>query len=126
MSHSKVDPRLVGVWKGTDHGNYAAGEVNSWVITRYADGRLEIEFETVVKAFNFRDISTQTGIWYVEGDYYFEKIDFDPLQHEPDETDLLDCYVYSVLSHNIVQFIDTQLTELGKVYQFMDIKILTR
>ena len=112
MELDKVDKRFVGIWKGTDNGSYNVGEINSWVVNRGADGTFNIKFKTEFQSGSVEYLE-ESGMWWIEGDLFFEL---------KNDADTHDCYVFSFINTDTIQFIDAD-DEFEEPYTFLDRRV---
>jgi len=109
MGLEKGDKRFVGIWKGTDNGSYHIGEVNSWVVNRKEDGTFSIKFQTEYQNGSIEKLD-ESGTWWIEGEVFFEL---------KESADSYDCYVFSFINSDTIQFIDAQ-DDFEEPYTFLD------
>ena len=109
MELDKIDKRFVGIWQGTDNGSYNVGEVNSWIVNRAANGTFTIKFKTEYQNGSVERVE-EKGVWWIEGELFYEL---------KDQADTHDCYVFSFINAETIQFIDAQ-DEFEEPYTFLD------
>lgn len=107
-----LDPRFIGTWKGSDHGRLVPGETNFWVMQRYSDGGLRIQFETHYEN-GIIETYEEQGKWYIEDQCYCEYHAID--RHT-------DRYFYVFLNPHTVHFTENCADPVP--YSFYDYKVL--
>jgi hypothetical protein len=109
MELEKIDKRFVGIWKGTDNGSYNVGEVNSWIVNRKEDGTFVIKFKTEYHN-GSTELLEEKGQWWINGDLFYEL---------KEKAKNYDCYVFSFINKDTIQFIDAQ-DDFEEPYSFLD------
>jgi len=112
MELEKIDKRFVGTWKGTDNGTYNIGEVNSWFVNRKEDGTFSIKFQTEYHNGSIERLE-EVGTWWIESDFFFEL---------KEDADAHECYVFSFINGETIQFIDAQ-DDFEEPYTFLDRRV---
>ncbi len=112
LSNGKqIDPRLAGVWTGSEVGQQIEGVEKSWEMIRSEDG-------TFILKFQFREegkweSASETGNWWIEGGKFHEF---------HDASGKTDIYRYKVLSKDQIKFNSKALAmSMNKrKYEFID------
>lgn len=112
MELEKKDKHFVGIWRGTDNGTYNIGEINSWIVNRRVDGTFTIKFKTEFQSGSIEHLE-ESGTWWIEGDLFFEL---------KNDADSYDCYVFTFINPDTIQFIDGD-DEFEEPYTFLDRRI---
>jgi hypothetical protein len=108
------NPNLFGIWEGSEKDNQVNGMEKKWTMDRKENGTYLIKFETKIKG--EKNISTEYGTWWTEGNKFFE-------YH--DDTGLTDEYSFEVLNEKQVKFImkSTDIDFNKPKYIFIDTKV---
>ncbi len=117
LMERKIDNRLVGIWQGSEEGKQIKNTKKEWEINRKPDGTQISNF----KAYNGDEVveTEETGVWWVKGDRFFEKIEG---SEKPDE------YFFTVLDKDQVQFkmIKTDINFEDPNYTFVDTRKVSK
>jgi hypothetical protein len=105
---------LVGIWQGSEKDNQVNGMEKKWTMDRKENGTYVIKFETKING--KKNISTEYGTWWTEGDKFFE-------YHE--DSELTDEYTFEILNEKQVKFImkSTDIDFNKPDYIFIDTKV---
>lgn len=109
---NKIDPKLVGTWKGSETDQQIKGITKYWVLTRFSDGTFSIMFN-MIKDCEVNS-TVETGQWWVENGKYYE------LHFYSGNTDV---YTYSFPTKNRVKYKIVDSTIVGETYEFIDTKV---
>ena len=92
-SENKIDPKLVGVWEGSETDQQVKGIKKEWKMTRNEDGTFTLLFKTT----NQDEVEefTESGKWWVQGNKFHE------LHEDSGKTDI---YNYTVLNNQEIKF----------------------
>jgi hypothetical protein len=111
---NKIDPKLVGMWKGGEKDQQIAGMEKLWVMDRRADGTFALIFTTVENCEVEQHV--EKGQWWIENGEFHE------LHFVTGSTDV---YAYTVLDDSHIKFKSKSQTMdmANKDYSFVDTKI---
>lgn len=110
-SGKQIDPKLVGIWTGSEVGQQIEGIEKSWEMTRSEDGTfiLNFQFNENGKVQNI----VETGNWWIE------KGKFHEFHSRSGKTDI---YKYKVLNKNQIRFVSKTIGVAmnSEEYKFID------
>lgn len=106
------DPRLVGVWIGSEKDNQIEGLSKEWEMTRNEDGTFILNFKMKMKGQKAKH-SIEKGKWWVKDNKFYE-------YH--DDSEMTDVYTFEILNKNQIKFIEFDLSiDFNKPnYEFID------
>lgn len=110
----QIDKRLIGTWQGNEKDQQVYGTEKQWTMNRNGDGTFSLNFKTIENGET--DEFVETGIWWVEGNKFFE-------YHE--ESGKTDNYKFTIINKEQVKFemIDTNIEFAESNYTFIDTKV---
>ena len=106
-----IDPRLVGIWAGSEKDQQIEGVSKEWEMTRNQDGTYVLDFKATYPD-EVEEI-TETGTWYTEKNKFYE-------YHK--NSNKTDTYTFEVLNKDEVKFvmIDSEIKFDEPNYTFID------
>ena len=113
---AEFDERFVGIWRGElPVGN--TDKLRRWKKKRRLDGAMVINIGLYDKGMVYLGREILTGVWWVEGSYYYEKI--------PGLNDLLVPHKFTVVSDGLLklQAMTDDTEEAEEVYSFTEKKV---
>lgn len=117
FSAQKVDPKMVGCWKGTETDQQVEGMTKYWISCRQEDGKSILLF-IALKDGEVIEQSTENGKWWTKDGKYYELHDYDGIT---------DVYNYKLIGDNKVEYRSIEL--FGKPdnsYVFNDERIIEK
>ena len=112
IAKNKIDPKLVGTWKGSETDQQVEGMTKYWVLSRFADGTFSMMFTTSQNCEINNHV--ETGQWWVQDNEYHE------LHFVSGSTDV---YTYSFPTANTVKYKVVDSKIVGETYEFIDTKV---
>jgi hypothetical protein len=110
----KIDTQLVGTWEGSETGVQMEDTKKEWRTIRYYDGTFEMHVKTITDG--EVDELTEKGIWWVNGNLFFEEYNF---------SNHTNYYKYTFLDKQRVQFkmLNSSVNFNDNEYVIIDTKV---
>ncbi len=110
----KIDNQLVGTWEGSEAGVQMEDTKKEWKTIRYFDGT----FVLIVKTITDGEVDeiTENGIWWVNGNLFFEEYNF---------SNHTNYYEYTILDEQRIQFkmLNSAVNYNDNEYVIIDTKV---
>lgn len=107
----QIDPRLAGVWAGSEADKQMEGMTKEWVMTRNTDGTFVLDFTFTQDGNTNKNV--ETGTWWIHDGKFYEA-------HS--ESGMTDIYTYDVLANDHIKFkaVHNSMDMNTESYEFID------